>query len=216
MHRPVPLRELKLANSDTMEFTGYGAVFNNVDSYGDVIVPGAFARSLREQKSVGVWPAMLGQHGGWGIGADDLMPLGVWTSIEEDTKGLKVHGRLADTARGREAYGLLKMDPRPALDGLSIGYIPKKWTARTKPEEPRRKLEDVELLEISLVTFPANPQARVAEVKSKRNLERLLMQDAGLSRSEVRALLSGGYDAMQDAGDDQADALRRLISIIKG
>ena len=62
---------------------------------------------------------MLMQHGGWGIGADDMTPVGIWTSLAEDGIGLKVEGKLADTPRGREAYALLKMTPRPARGGVA-------------------------------------------------------------------------------------------------
>lgn len=203
--------------SDTggeMTFSGYGAVFDNVDSYGDVITKGAFADTLTRAKSTGDWPVMLLQHGGWGVGAEDLTPIGIWTSMEEDNIGLKIEGKFADTARGREAYALLKMTPRPAITGLSIGYIAKEWEMRSRPEEPRRTLKKVDLLEVSLVTFPANPKARVQDVKSGpdiRDLERLLCDAGGLTRSQAKTLLSRGYkameqDAQRDAGTSPRDA----------
>jgi len=219
-------REVKFADDGgPMTFTGYGAVFDNVDSYGDVIVKGAFKDTLKEARKSGRWPAMLLQHGGWGMGSEDMTPIGVWTSIEEDDKGLLVEGALADTPRGREIYTLMKMKPRPAIDGLSIGYQAKEFVLGTKPEEPRRKLKKIELFEISPVTFPANPESRVRSVKAaamtEREIERTLMQDAGFSRSEARALMRGGLKsltAMQDAGDRDADelaaALRRLNATI--
>lgn len=221
------LVELKFdaADAATMTFSGYGAVFGNVDSYGDVIQKGAFADTLAEAKASGVWPAMLSQHGGWGMTAEDMTPVGIWTDLEEDAKGLKVIGKLADTPRGRELYALMKMQPRPAIDGLSIGYRPKKWTAGTKPTEPRRKLEVVELIEISPVTFPANGKARVRSVKgaemTERDFERYLMQDAGFSRSEARQIIANGFKslaAMPDAGarfDELAALANRNISIIQ-
>lgn len=217
--------EVKFAGDEAgMTFSGYGAVFDNVDSYGDVIVKGAFRDTLRDARKSGNWPAMLSQHGGWAIGADDLTPIGIWTNLEEDEKGLMVEGKLADTARGREAYALLKMQPRPAITGLSIGYIAKKFTVGTKPEEPRRKLEKVELMEISLVTWPANSKARVGQVKSgdvtERDVERLLMRDAGFSRSEAQVVINHGFKALKakrDAGEgsELAGSLARLISTIR-
>lgn len=203
--------------SDTggeMTFSGYGAVFDNVDSYGDVIQKGAFADTLARAKSTGDWPVMLLQHGGWGVGAEDLTPIGIWTAMEEDNIGLKIEGKFADTARGREAYALLKMTPRPAITGLSIGYIAKEWEMRSRPEEPRRTLKKVDLLEVSLVTFPANPKARVQDVKSGpdiREIERLLCDAGGLTRSQAKTLLSRGYkameqDAQRDAGAPPRDA----------
>jgi HK97 family phage prohead protease len=215
------LREVKIAAADDadagMTFSGYGAVFGNVDSYGDVIQPGAFADTLASAQKSGNFPAMLMQHGGWGMGADDMTPVGIWTGLAEDGHGLKVEGKLADTPRGKEAYTLLKMQPRPAITGLSIGYIPKEFTLRSKPEEPRRTLKKVELMEVSLVTFPANGKARIASVKSgdftERDFERL-MQDAGLSRSEARVVINQGFKsllAMQDAGSAELDELAAAI-----
>jgi HK97 family phage prohead protease len=98
------LIELKFAEGDAgaaaRKFSGHGAVFNNVDSYGDVIEPGAFSAWLADvKKGKQEWPAMLSQHGGWGMTADDMTPVGVWTEISEDGTGLKVEGELADTTR---------------------------------------------------------------------------------------------------------------------
>lgn len=201
------LVELKLAPSsetELMTFSGYGAVFNNVDSYGDMIVPGAFADYLSRSKESGEWPAMLLQHGGFLGGAEDESPIGIWTELAEDGTGLKVSGKLAETQRGRDAYTLLKMDPRPAITGLSIGYIPKEWEPRSKPDDPRRKLKKIDLMEISLVTFPANPKARVASVKSIRAAEQAL-RDAGYSAREAKVILADGFNALgsRDGGNGE-------------
>lgn len=212
------LREIKLAGSDTadMTFTGYGAVFGNVDSYGDVIAKGAFSKSIAEAKTSGQWPAMLLQHGGWGVSADDMMPAGIWTDIEEDGHGLKMAGKMAPTQRGRDAYALMKMDPRPAISGLSIGYIPVKWKMRSTPEEPRRTLEEVKLMEVSLVTFPANPKARIQSVKNEIDIQTAekALRDAGFSRSEAKRIISQGFKAgtaQRDVEglDEIAAAIRR-------
>jgi uncharacterized protein len=214
------IQEVKFAGSETMTFSGYGAVFGNVDSYGDVIAPGAFATTLAQAQKSGEFPAMLMQHGGMGLSADDMTPIGIWTSLSEDGHGLKVEGKLADTPRGREAYELLKMEPRPAINGLSIGYIAKEWEPRSKPEDPRRTLKRVDLLEVSLVTFPANRKARVEAVKSGapedriREFERWLTQDAGLTRSEARVVINSGFKsllAMPDAGE-QDEELSALLA----
>lgn len=193
----IPLRELKLApaSGGAMHFAGYGAVFGNVDSYGDVIKKGAFARSLHEAKTSGLWPAMLSQHGGWGMTAQDMTPVGAWTELEEDDVGLKVAGDLAPTPRGQELYALMKMAPRPAINGLSIGYMPIKWTNRSKPEEPRRTLEEIKLYEISPVTFPANGKARVGNVKAIDELNSLAeveeyLREAGFSIAEAKGLVA--------------------------
>lgn len=211
------LAEVKFApteegHAESMTFSGYGAVFGNVDSHGDVIVKGAFSETLAKSRDTGVWPAMLVQHGGWE--AESWMPVGVWTELREDDNGLYVEGQLADTPRGQEVYKLLKMDPRPAINGLSVGIFLKEFE-RGRGDEPRFTIKKADLMEISLVTFPANGRARVDQVKSeltKRDLERVL-RDAGLSRSEAKAVLAKGYDALslRDAADSGVDELAAML-----
>ncbi len=222
------LAQFKFAeeSADEMTFKGYGAYFGNVDSYGDVIRKGAFKRTLAEAKDTGQWPAMLLQHGAWGAGADDMTPIGVWTDMHEDEKGLVVAGKLADTPRGREVYTLMKMTPRPAIDGLSIGYRAKEFELGTKPSEPRRTLKSVELLETSIVTFPANGMSRVTSVKSGdgptiRAAEQAL-REAGFSRTEAKAILAEGFKALTNqrdaasAGNDEiAEMLRGNTAILR-
>jgi phage head maturation protease len=124
-----------------------------------------------------------------------MTPVGVWVDLAEDGHGLKVTGKLADTPRGRELHQLMKMEPRPAIDGLSIGYIAKEWEPRSKPEDPRRTLKRIDLMEISPVTFPANGKARVGSVKSIEELEDLksaeafLRESAGMSRAQALAFI---------------------------
>jgi HK97 family phage prohead protease len=218
------LAELKFAGGDSdMTFNGYGAVFGNVDSYGDVIANGAFGDTLARAKSTGDWPAMLSQHGSF-LGGDANTPVGVWTNMYEDQKGLVVEGKLAPTARGQELYQLMKMTPRPAINGLSIGYSPKEWSVRSRPEEPRRTLKKVDLFEVSIVTMPANPKARVGQVKSIpsiREFEAFLRDAGGFSSAQAKAIASSGFksiEAMRDAGDgnEVAESVDRLISILKG
>lgn len=143
------------ATGDGGEVEGYGSVFKNVDSYGDIILPGAFGDSLAAHKAAGTMPAMLWQHR-----SDE--PIGVWTEMAEDERGLVVRGRLAlDTTRGKEAHSLLKMG---ALNGLSIGFMTKNSTY-DRPND-LRTITEIDLWEVSLVTFPANGAARVTGVKS--------------------------------------------------
>lgn len=221
-HLNCKLIDLKLAPSDsgTMEFSGYGAVFNNVDAYGDVIDPGAFSKFLSDVKTGSQqWPAMLLQHGGWGVSAEDMSPIGVWTDLAEDGTGLKVTGRLADTPRGIDTYKLMKMDPRPAINGLSIGYIAKEWEQRSKPEDPRRRLKRIDLIEISPVTFPANGKARVQNVKSIRDMsdhefEQALRDVLGLSQKEAKTVIARGFRALRadaDAGSEELQQIKTLI-----
>lgn len=205
-----------------MRFQGYGAVFGNVDSYGDVIEPGAFAQFLsdmREGKQA--WPAMLSQHGGFGLTAEDMTPVGVWHELAEDGKGLKTDGEFADTERGTELYKLVKMKPRPAINGLSIGYIAKEAEPRSKPEDPRRRLKRIDLIEISPVTFPANRKARVESVKNGLgvNAAEAALRDAGFSRREAKAIVASGFKALsspRDAGGlgDIAALIARNTTLI--
>lgn len=192
----VGLVEVKFEAPESMSFEGYGAVFGNVDAYGDVIEPGAFAKFLSDAKSgAQPWPAMLSQHGGFGLTAEDMTPIGVWTDLAEDGKGLRMKGELAATPRGLEMKTLMSMSPRPAIDGLSIGYIAKESEPRSKPEDPRRRLKRIDLIEVSPVTFPANRLARVDSVKSLdevesiRDLERFLC-DLGLSKGLALRIIS--------------------------
>lgn len=167
------------------EFEGHGSVFNNEDSYGDVVVPGAFQKSLEEHRAAGTLPAMLWQH-------DPGQPIGVYSDMKEDAKGLYVRGKiLTETLKGRESLALLKAK---AVRGLSIGFITRQWEYR----EDTRIVKDVDLWEVSLVTFPANRQAQVEDVKNNRSLptterelERFLRDVGGLSKSEAKAAVAG-------------------------
>lgn len=182
--RSVTLQIKSISEDGTIE--GYGSVFGVKDNYDDVIQKGAFDGSIRDHKSAGTMPAMLWQHE-----ADE--PIGVWTEMVEDSHGLLLKGRLClDTACGREAYALLKMG---ALNGLSIGFVSKKWIYDQKSEI--RTLTEIDLWEVSLVTFPANEAARITGVKtadvgtlhSIRDAERVL-RDAGLSADVARAFVA--------------------------
>jgi len=177
--------QIKATGEDGM-IEGYGSVFGVADSYDDVIARGAFAASLKAHKAAGTMPAMLWQHE-----ADE--PIGVWTEMSEDAKGLKVRGQLClDTSCGKEAYALLKMG---ALNGLSIGFISRQWSYDT--ETDIRTLTEVDLWEVSLVTFPANESARVIGVKASdvagitsiRQAEQAL-RDAGISADTAKALIA--------------------------
>jgi len=221
--------EVKLASDDvdskTGVFSGYGAVFGNTDSYGDVIEKGAFRDTLREWEQRGKLPPMLLQHGGgmFGGAADDMLPIGKWLSMEENSKGLKVEGQLfaMATERGQYIYEGLKSG---VLDGLSIGFRVKKYTRGTKPSEPARRLEAIDLMEVSVVTFPANGKARVSGVKASeriktiRDFEDFLRDAGGFSNAAARAIASGGFKAADPRDEDGADlmaALRRNIETLR-
>lgn len=175
--------EIKAVNADgTVE--GYGSVFGVRDNYDDVIAKGAFIQSLKDHKAAGTMPAMLWQH-------DADKPIGVWTDMVEDEKGLRIKGQLAmETVKGKEAHALLKMG---ALNGLSIGFMSKEWSYDRETEV--RTLTAINLWEVSLVTFPANEKARVTNVKSAdematpKDAEKAL-RDAGFSKSDATAFVS--------------------------
>ena len=220
-HLNCGIKELKFASSESesMSFSGYGAVFGNVDHGGDLITKGAFSQYLGEVKSgKQQWPAMLLQHGGFT--SEDMTPIGVWTELSEDETGLKVEGKLADTPRGREIYQLMKMEPRPAIDGLSIGYMAREFEIGGKSDLFYRKLKRIDLFEISPVTFPMNGKARVGAVKSDltiRDAEQAL-REAGFSRTEAKAILAEGFKSMPprdaDGIDDLAAIIRRNTAIL--
>ena len=132
-----------------VEISGYASLFGDVDQGGDVVERGAYAASLKAVNAAGRSVKMLWQH-------DPAQPIGIWDEVREDAKGLWVKGRLLDSvAKGREAAALIAAG---AIDGLSIGYRTVKATKNTKGQ---RLLSELELWEVSLVTFPMLPSARV-------------------------------------------------------
>lgn len=189
------------------EFEGYGAVFGNTDRDGDVVAKGAFADSLKERL-----PALLWQH-------NAKEPIGRFDVVREDERGLFVKGRLAQSGRGAEAYELLKMG---ALNGLSIGFVTKE--AIRGSAEGTRTIKRAELMEVSLVTFPANELARVQTVKQRmacmdrdydagdindpRTFERFL-REQGFSRNRAKAITAKGFKVQQAEGVDQLVAAVR-------
>jgi len=191
--RKVSLRQMPCAFkalSTSHSFDGYASVYDVVDAFGDIVDRNAFTETLAAARRSGIMPAMLWQH-------DATMPIGVWTDITPDEYGLHVTGQLADTTMGNEAYTLMKLG---ALSGLSIGYSVVR--EEYDPERDARLLKQVQLWEISPVTFPANRDARVEEVKSTdsgyRGLERIL-REAGFSRSESKVIASRGLTGLREA-----------------
>ena len=155
-------------------FEGYASLFGLVDMGQDLVMPGAFAASLLKRGPQGV--KMLWQH-------KAAEPVGTWQSIAEDQRGLKVAGRLnLAVARAREILALMR---EGALDGLSIGF--KTQLAATDKTTGIRSLQKLDLWEISIVTFPMLPQARVSAVKRatlppQTSLAKTIRQAASLFR----------------------------------
>ncbi|MEM6824051.1 MAG: HK97 family phage prohead protease [Pseudomonadota bacterium] len=142
-----PGEMLSLKDGHVIE--GYASLFGRIDRGGDIVEPGAYARSLAALEKGGRRVKMLWQH-------DPSQPIGVWEEVHEDGRGLYVKGRILEgVARGREAAELLAAG---AIDGLSIGY---RTVKSQKDDKGRRRLTDLELWEVSLVTFPMLPDARI-------------------------------------------------------
>lgn len=207
-------------------FSGYGSVFNNEDLGGDLIVPGAFSKTLGEWKSKEKLPKMLLQHGGGYFGAaEDAVPLGKWTSMKEDSKGLYCEGRLfgiKDTERGKSVHEAMR---EGELDGLSIGYQAKEFVFGTKPTEPPRTIKRLELYEVSVVLFGMNQEALVEDVKSKdldalhklSDFEDFLREAKGgrWTKNTARDFVSRlARIARREAGDDQSK-LAGLLSDLR-
>jgi len=151
-HMSLPL-SVKTLGGDGI-FTGYASVFGELDQQNEIVAAGAFARTLSKWHRQGRTPALLWMH-------DPTQPIGIWQTVREDASGLFVEGRLAlRTQKGAEAHELLKLG---ALTGLSIGY--RVVSSKIDGKRKARILTDVDLFEISLVTFPANEAARVSDVK---------------------------------------------------
>ena len=185
-------------------FAGYGSVFGVRDRMGEVVDRGAFSRSLDAHRTNGTTPALLLHH-------DHQRPVGRFEKILEDDSGLYVEGALAmGTPIGAEAYELLKAG---ALTGLSIGFIPrlKKYDQADKTEH----ILDVDLLEISLVSVPANPAAVVTAVKSigtPREFEKFLVDQGGFSRGAAKAIAAGGFRGGMDLGElEVAEEIKALL-----
>ncbi len=158
-----------------IEISGYASLFGKTDQGGDVVDAGAYGASLARLASKGNSVKMLWQH-------DPNQPIGVWDEVHEDATGLWVKGRiLTDVEKGREAAALIEAG---AIDGLSIGY---RTVRATKNDTGGRLLSELELWEVSLVTFPMLPDARVG-AKGADPIETAMRELAGVFE-DARAVL---------------------------
>lgn len=195
--------DVKALDDQTGEIEGYGSTFGGEpDSYGDVVVKGAFSASLKSHKGKGTMPKMFWQH-------DPGEVIGRWMDAEEDAKGLKLRGRLnMGVQRGAEAYALLKAGD---IDGLSIGY-------RIKRHEEDADtgiwyLKEVDLLEVSVVSIGANESATVGSVKAARAAHEItekLKAGDRLTERELEILLKGSL------GFTNSQAERAARVLLKG
>ena len=194
--------EIKALGSgdDKGVFEGFGSTFGGApDSFGDIIAKGAFTKTLSEHKAAGTLPALLWQH-------NSDQPIGRWLEMQETGRGLRVKGKLTlGVQQASEAHALMLDE---AVDGLSIGF-------RTRASEPLkgggRKLTDIELLEVSVVTMPANGRARVTGVKSAetivtiRDYEAALRDVLGFAPRAAKRLASGGWCALIERDVHEGD-----------
>lgn len=197
--------------NDDGTFTGYGSVFGNVDSYREIVAPGAFAESLKAIKASGDPLPALWQH-------KSSEPIGGFDILEEDQRGLKVEGWLLkdQIARAAEAHVLMK---RRVVKGLSIGYyvLEDSWNEKDRI----RTLTKLDLQEISIVTFPANAEAQIDSVKSKLANGKLpslpefedILREAGFSKTQATVIASRGLKELlsrSESGGEKCDPLSAL------
>ncbi len=186
-------------------FSGYATVWGDIDAYGETLAKGSVKKSLRKRE-----PAMLWQH-------DARQPIGVWTKLKEDDRGLLVEGKLALNATiGKDTYALMQMG---AVKGLSVGFLSQSMEVDAKKNLVT--FTEIDLWEISAVTFPALESATIDHVKSffgsemptEREVEQFL-RDSGLSKNQAMTFISKGYRAcLRDSGKEeksQEDILRRI------
>ncbi|KGQ36940.1 HK97 family phage prohead protease [Gallibacterium genomosp. 1] len=193
-------------------FSGYCNVFDVKDAYDEIVRKGAFLDSIKMWKEQGKMPPVLWNH-------DRNQPIGVWTQLKEDEKGLYGEGRLLinDVAKAKEVHALMMAG---AIDGLSIGYRVNKWTYDEK--EDSTELLAIELREISVVTFPANEASRVEKVKSVLEKGRLptlaefekALRDLGFSQKQAVTVASYGLKKLIQ-GEPEEKSLSNALNIIK-
>ena len=202
--------EIKLAK-DSGRFEGYASVFGGVDSYGDTIERGAFSGTLEQRNRM---PLMLFGHNPGRV-------IGKWLSLAEDSKGLIAEGEF--TPGHSDAQNALASLKHGAIDGLSIGFRIPKGGAEEK-SGGGRIITDIDLVEISVVTMPADDSARIHAVKehvdaiaSMRDAEEFL-RDSGYSRGTAQTLLSRIKtivlrDSVPNGGDEMKEIAERLIKL---
>lgn len=196
--------------TDTGTFEGYASTHYNVDEGGDRVEQGAFDRSLARYKARNQRPKMLFMH-------DPSKVIGIWDELYQDDKGLFVKGRLLkETQLGAETLALMRAG---AIDSMSIGYRVIADSYEGTNSEVR-VLKELDLFEVSIVTFPMNTEARVTGVKrldSIRDVERVL-REGGVPNAMAKLVASHGFteavkriDGQRDAGTAESEALNRLM-----
>lgn len=209
MHRLSVPFGIKAVDDKTLE--GHGSVFGNVDLGADIVLPGAFKRSIAQHEAEDAMPIMLWQH------QTDQIP-GAWVGAAEDDVGLSLKGEFADTQLGRETRTLARMR---AFRGLSIGGIIEDFDF---DKAGNRLIKEFDLWEVSLVTFPMNPKAQIEAVKSQFSTPRALekhLRDVGCSIKAAKTIVSdllGSSEteesAQRDVDDDLLEAARHLNDVV--
>jgi HK97 family phage prohead protease len=192
-HKSVAFELKKEPDADGV-FEGYASVFGVVDQGMDVVERGAFTKTLGSGRNV----KMLWQH-------DSAQPIGVFDVMQEDERGLFVRGRLLKGIRQSEEAMVLMRNG--AIDSMSIGY---RVAEATEEGGGRiRKLMEVELFEISLVTFPMLEAAKITAMKSITTIREFegALRDAGFSKTEAKAIAAEGFKGLSDHRDDVDDDL---------
>jgi hypothetical protein len=211
LHKNINLTEVqvKLDPVGGMKFSGYASKFNDIDSYNDTIAPGAYAKTLENRTR----PIRLRwNHYGEIIGK--------WVTLKEDEYGLYVEGELTPNhSKAQDVYALLK---HGAIDGLSIGFYLKDYETRS---DGVRVIKEAELVEISVVEDPADLGAKIGDVKSALNemktlkeIETLLRDAGGFSRSDATALVSRIKSLCQsdsDAEQKRLEAVKQMFERFK-
>ena len=205
--------EIKAVSDDGL-FSGYASVFDNVDSYGDIVRKGAFVESIGEWESKGKMPPILWNH-------DPSDPIGIYTKMQEDDKGLYVEGKLLidDVPRAKQTHALMKAG---VIDGLSIGYRVKEYLYNV--DEEVTDLIKLSLREVSIVTFPANPETRIEAVKSRLDAGELptlpefekFLREAGFSKSQATAIAGHGLRKLLSDSAPEAKSIQNALNILKG
>lgn len=196
------------------QFEGYASVFGGVDSYGDTIHPGAFAETIKNHAI----PKMFVNHRAWEL------PVGKWLELEEDSTGLLVRGELTVGMRG--ADDLRAAMKHGTVDGMSIGFMLARDDYEWKEDLEGRDIKRVsELVEISVVTFPADGAARISAdsvkgaldtIQTITDFEHFLRDSGGFSKGVATALATRAKEIFRrDAGDSmEAKAVKEISRIM--
>lgn len=215
-----PVQGIKALSSDDQPgmFEGYASVFNNVDIFGEKVLPGAFVDSLVDKKRRGMSIKMFWNH-------NPSEPIGRWLDMAEDSKGLFVKGQINLQVQRAKEIHLLMLDG--AVDSMSIGF----FTEEADFEDGVLLLKRLNLLEVSPVSLPANDRARIDDVKSAERVARFdqfcaalkagtplpvkdfedLLREAGVPKSMAKQIASVGYArAIRCEADGHDEALTEL------